>query len=109
MTYKTAVVNSDEYTDGKDEIWNVYTPEEAPEDHLMIGPVQLNKGSRRIEIDTTTLPTNCIVPAVYMHEPDKDKRFLGRIKKISYPEAEVHPFIIKFGSQRNAVYYGVFK
>ncbi len=40
---------------------------------------------------------------------DKPDTYLGKLRPITIKQAEDHPFIIKFGDQANARYYGVFE
>lgn len=108
MINKTCIINSDEYTGGKDEVWSVYKPYDPVS--IAVCNWDLISGTKRISFsgyisDIAPLDNAEVIMANY----DKPDTYLGKLRQITIKQAEDHPFIIKFGDQANARYYGVFE
>ena len=86
------VVNSDEFTNGEDRHFQ--------RRHGAVNGMWLTLNDMDVQI---TGHAGWVV----VHRLEKPPVVAGKLRKLTYLEAEDHPFILKLGDQENAVYYGV--
>ena len=92
---RSCIINSDEFTSGED--WHF---------HPIKGKDMLWLAANDITVQITDEHTKN--PGyVIIHRLATPPTIAGRLRRITYHEAEDHQFIIKLGDQKNAVYYGV--
>ena len=93
---RSCIINSDEFTNGED--WHFIRM------HELCAGIWLAANNITIQItdECSKNPGHVIV-----HSLAAPPVLAGRIRELTYLEAEDHPFIIKLGDQKTSVYYGV--